>query len=99
MLKDGSLPKFYMDELIKMLKTVNIQSTTPIPIELVQELDRLRKNINHIDEPIFMDASGKQVKNNWEDFQFTGLNNIDYITSDFYLGGWQEDNDDELPNT
>lgn len=53
-----------MDELIKVLKSVNIQSTTPIPIELVQELDRLRKNINHIDEPIFMDASGKQVKNN-----------------------------------
>jgi hypothetical protein len=85
-----------MDELIKVLKTVNIQSTTPIPIELVRELDRIRKSINHIDEPIFVDASNKQVKNYWDDFKFTGLNNIDYITSDYYL---VFENDDELPIT
>ena len=87
-----------MDELIKVLKTVNIQSTTPIPIELVLELDRIRKSINHIDEPIFVDANGKQVKDHWKDFKFIGLINTDYIISDFYLGGWQED-DDELPIT
>lgn len=79
-----------MDKLIDVLN--------PISIKLVQELDRIRKEINWIDESIFTDSFGKQVKDHWKDFQFTGLNNIDYITSDFYLGGF-ENEDDELLNT
>lgn len=74
-----------MNELIDLIKTISIDYNTDIPIELVLELDRLRKEINHLDKPSFINTNGKPVNNHWEEFKFTGLNNVDYITSEFYL--------------
>lgn len=80
-----------LEELIKELKDLSINPKTNIPIELVIQLDRLRKEINRIERPLFINEEGNVVNQYWEDFQMTGLNNIDYITSEFYEEGFTND--------
>lgn len=81
-----------LEDLIDVLKEVSISSNTHIPIELVIQLDRLRKEINHIENPYFIDEKGNQVNKHWEEFKYTGLNNVDYITSDWYKEDLNEGN-------
>lgn len=74
--------------LIKELKQTIINPAAPIPIELVKELTRLIQDINKIDKPTFIDNEGNSVIDYWEEFKFTGLNNVDYINNEFYKEGW-----------
>lgn len=80
-----------LEDLIGILKEVSISPNTRIPIELVTQLDRLRKEINRIESPYFVDEKGNQVSEHWEEFKLTGLNNVDYITTEFYKEGFSED--------
>lgn len=81
-----------LEDLIQVLKEVSISSDTHIPIELVIQLDRLRKEINQLENPYFIGLEGNQVNQYWEEFKGTGLNNMDYITTEFYKEGFNEDN-------
>ena len=46
------------NSLIKVLKQTTIDSTKPIPVELVRELSRLRCEINELEQPMFTENGG-----------------------------------------
>jgi hypothetical protein len=69
--------------LIKVLKQTTIDSTKPIPVELVKELSRLRCEINELKQPMFTE-NGVSVMDCWEEYKFTGLNNVDYVNYNYY---------------
>ena len=54
-----------------------------IPVELVKALYDLRKRLNELKNPIFIE-NGKEAMENWNDFRLAHLNNIEYISGDFY---------------
>lgn len=74
-----------MQELIKTLKQVSINESTDIPIELVEELMRVRMEINSIETPKFINTDGELVNAHWTEYKRTGLNNMDYIMYKYYL--------------
>jgi len=80
-----------MNDVINALRSLHINSCTNIPIELVMELDRLRKEINRIESPKFVNEMNELVNKDWDEFKLTGLNNVDYITSEFYLQGFEDE--------
>lgn len=61
---------------------------TTIAIEEIQELQKRRLEINKLDinDIVFTEKGQPLVVNEkiLEDFKFTGLNNTDFITSEFY---------------
>ena len=66
-----------------------------IPIEMVYDMQRMRQRIN---KPYFGDIvwtkNGKPLKINpkvLDDFEMTGLNNCDFITTNYYLKKVKED--------
>jgi hypothetical protein len=74
-----------MEELIKALKQVSINESTDIPIELVEEIMRVRMEINTVETPKFINTKGELVNAHWDDYKRTGLNNMDYIMYKYYL--------------
>lgn len=71
------------NSLMKVLKQITIDPTKPIPVELVEELSRLRCEINELEQPIFT-KNGVSVMDCWEEYKFTGLNNVDYVNYNYY---------------
>lgn len=58
-----------------------------IPIELVQSLINFRQRLLSIPNPNFTE-NDTSVMDNWNEFKYTGLNNIDYISTKFYKEGF-----------
>lgn len=54
-----------------------------IPIELIISMVEFRKKVLSLSNPVFT-KDNIPVMNNWNDFKYTGLDNIDYITTNFY---------------
>ena len=75
------------NSLIKVLKQTTIDPTKPIPVELVKELCRLRKEINQLKQPMFTENDTPVMKY-WEEYKYTGLSNVDYANSNFYKQGF-----------
>jgi hypothetical protein len=74
------------NSLINTLKKTTIDSTKPIPVELVKELCRLRCEINELEQPIFTE-NGVSVMKDWEEYKCTGLNNVDYVNYSYWIDG------------
>jgi len=74
--------------VIFILKQVSIKPNETVPVELVKELTRLRKEINKLEHPIFTEDNLPVIEAYWKEFKYTGLNNVDYITSNFYKQGF-----------
>ncbi len=68
---------------------------TPIKISEINQLFDRMSAINRIDlmEIEFVDDNGKIIQISQkiiEDFKYTGLNNVDFIITDFYKKGFDE---------
>ena len=74
------------DFLIKVLKQITIEPNKTIPVELVRELSRVRREINHLKQPIFTE-NGVSVMKDWEEYKYTGLNNVDYVNYSYWIDG------------
>lgn len=61
-----------------------------IPVELVLALVRVRKNLLAIPKPIFTEEGVSVMDDElWKEWAYTGMNNIDFITSKFYKNGYE----------
>jgi hypothetical protein len=76
-------------ELIEILDNFEFNPNS-IPVELVLALDRIRKNLLAIPKPIFTEKGVSVMADElWKEYAYTGLNNIDFITTKFYKNGYQ----------
>lgn len=68
-----------------------------ITLEEIQEIQAKRTMINNFDlSSIRFTENGKDININKDliqEFEFTGLSNIDFITSGFYINGWDAKDD------
>lgn len=64
------------------LKELRFTEESVIDVNFVKEIDRILNEINALDNPTFME-NGVIIKIN-DDFMYTGLSNIDFITMDYY---------------
>lgn len=76
-------------QLIELLNSTTINPAN-IPIELVEAVQKFRKQILQVPEPIFTE-NGISVMKYWEDWKYSGMNNIDYVTCRFWEDGFKEE--------
>jgi hypothetical protein len=78
-------------ELIEILDNFEFNPNS-IPVELVLALVRVRKNLLAIPKPIFTEEGVSVMDDElWKEWAYTGLNNIDFITTKFYKNGYEQD--------
>lgn len=61
-----------------------------IPVELIESLIDFRRRVLSINKPVFT-KDNIPVMENFKEFKYSGLNNIDYIATEFYKYGYQEE--------
>ena len=78
-------------ELIQVLNDFEFDEKN-VPVELVMALERVRKNLLAIPKPRFTENQESIMNEEvWAEFTYTGLNNIDFITTNFYKNGYEPD--------
>jgi len=76
-------------ELIEILDNFEFNPNS-IPVELVLALVRVRKNLLAIPKPIYTEEGISVMDDElWKEWAYTGMNNIDFITTKFYKNGYQ----------
>lgn len=74
--------------------------TSTIPVEYIEKIIEERKKINNLDlSKVTWTENGKPIeipKNILDDWRFTGLNNIDFIDTGFYLKGFDAEPTDVI---
>ncbi len=93
---DFESSKKMMDIVIKRINNSNLQffMTTndryvmnQIPLKFWTVIDRVESH-----KSVFYDYTNS--KENFDDFNYTGLNNFDFLTTDFYRNGFAVEEDD-----
>lgn len=60
-----------------------------LDVKVVNAIINLRSQINQYKNPTFT-KEGVPVMEHWNDFKYWGLNNCDYVRTEFYDEGWVE---------
>ena len=80
-----------VSEVLEMLSKVESSLVEDdLDVEVVKKVVKNRKKINGYKHPIFFE-NGEPVMNHWNEFRPIGLLNCDYVTSEFYKTGWNEE--------
>jgi hypothetical protein len=80
----------YHEETLKHLMDTYQWDENNIPVELIESLIDFRRRVLSINKPVFI-KDNIPVMENWQEFAYCGMNNIDYIATEFYKYGFQEE--------
>ena len=69
------------EDLLKLLENFN-WNLNNVPVELVKALQKVRISLLK-SNPVFTE-NNIPVMQYWDEFKYTGLNNIDYINLEYY---------------
>jgi len=78
------------------INSENVNDRFQVRVSEILNIAKRQREINskELTEIDFLDENGNIIqidKKIVDDFRFCGLNNTDFITSEFYLNGWDED--------
>ena len=80
-------------QLIALLQTYTVNQNS-VPVELVRQIDRIKRSINSFAKPLFVDNNYKQISyEHWDEFKFTGLTPTYFVLTNFFLEGWGYEKD------